>query len=111
MEILEKRQDQVIVLKLAGRLDGPAGAELKKNINQKLDDGQGRFVLDMADVDFIDSSGLGSLVAILRSVGAAEGELKVAALTAQARSVFEITRLHNIFDIYAQTEAAIKSYG
>lgn len=68
-------------------------------------------VLDCAAVEFIDSSGLGLLIAMLKRVAERGGELKLAGITKKMRMVIEITRTHKIFRIYDTVEAALAAKG
>lgn len=96
----------VSVLTLSGRFDALTAKEFKNRMAELLDAGRGKVVLDMAAVDFIDSSGLGALVGSLKSVTKEHGEIRIAGLSPQVRTIFELTRLHRIFDIYPTVEAA-----
>jgi len=61
----------------------------------------------MAGVNFIDSSGLGTLVGILRTVEKEGGQVRIAGLIPEVLVIFELTRLHRIFDIYETAAAAM----
>ena len=82
----------------------------KDTIKTLLQDGAGEFVVDFQQVDYIDSGGLGSLVSSLRQIRQVEGDIKVSGLTDQVRSVFELTRLHRIFEIFEDNSQAVRSY-
>ncbi len=110
MEIAEKRIEDVDVLKLTGRLDASSAKNLKGRVASLVKENRVKLIVDMAGVDFIDSSGLGSLVSSLRAVNEKDGDVKVAALQKQVRSIFELTRLHRIFGIFDDVEAAMKSF-
>lgn len=110
MEIAEKRIEDVDVLKLKGRLDASSAKNLKGRVASLVKENRVKLIVDMAGVDFIDSSGLGSLVSSLRAVNEKDGDVKVTALQKQVRSIFELTRLHRIFGIFDDVEAAMKSF-
>ena len=111
MEIVETKMDNnVSVLKLSGRLDAASAKSLKSQVDKLVKENIVRLVIDMGDVDFIDSSGLGSLVSSLRAVNKLDGDIKVVALQKQVRSIFELTRLHRIFGIFDDVAAAVKSF-
>ncbi len=69
-----------------------------------------KLVLDFSRVDFIDSTGLGALVSCLRQAHAVGGGIKLAGLTAPARVLFELVRMHQIFEVFNNTDEAILSY-
>jgi len=110
MEISEKRIDDIDVLVLTGRLEASSAKKLKGQVDALVKENRVKLIVDMAGVDFIDSSGLGSLVSSLRAVNERKGDVKVAALQKQVRSIFELTRLHRIFGIFDNAEAALKSF-
>ena len=110
MEIAEKRIENIDVLKLTGRLDASSSKELKDCVDSLVKEKRVKLILNMEGVDFIDSSGLGSLVSSLRAVNEMNGDIKVVALQKQVRSIFELTRLHRIFGIFDDVKAAEKSF-
>jgi anti-sigma B factor antagonist len=98
----------VTILDLKGRLwilDLP----LREEIGGLLSDGRRRFVLNISGVDYIDSSGLGQLVSIWTSIKNRDGHMTLLGPTARVRKLFEITRLHTIFDILEQEGDAVKA--
>ena len=110
MEIRQETINDVEVLKLEGRLDASSAKDLKENVGSLTQENHIRFIIDMGAVDFIDSSGLGSLVSSLRTVNKLGGDIKISALQDQVRAIFELTRLHRIFGIYEDNDAAAKSF-
>ena len=68
------------------------------------------FVVDLSEVDFMDSAGLGALIATLKNVSERGGDMKIANLQKKPRMVFEITRAHKVFDIYDSVNDAIQAY-
>jgi len=110
MEIREEKVNDVEVLKLEGRLDASSAKDIKEKIELLTKGNRMKVVIDMGGIDFIDSSGLGSLVSSLRSVNKLGGDIKISALQDQVRAIFELTRLHRIFGIYDDSDAAAKSF-
>ncbi len=110
MEISEERIGKVTVLKLTGRLDSVSAPGLKDRVKACARDGQLHLVIDMAGIDFVDSSGLGSLVASLRSLNKGAGDMRLAALQDRVRAVFELIRLHQIFEIFDSADTAVDSF-
>ena len=110
MEILEERIDEIDVLGLTGRLDASSAKGLKEKVGALVREKRLNLVIDMAAIDFIDSSGLGSLVSSLRSANKLGGDIKIASLQDQVRAIFELTRLHRIFEIFNDRDAAVKSF-
>ena len=110
MEILEEKINGVEVLNLTGRLDASSAKDFKEKVGSLAKEKRVNLVIDMGAIDFIDSSGLGSLVASLRSVNKLGGDIKIASLQDPVRSIFEITRLHRIFEIFDDSLTAAKSF-
>lgn len=110
MEISEERIGEVTVLKLTGRLDSVSAPGLKDRVKACARNGQLHLVIDMAEIDFVDSSGLGSLVACLRSLNKGAGDMRLAALQDRVRAVFELIRLHQIFEIFDSADTAVDSF-
>ena len=110
MEILEEKINGVEVLNLTGRLDVSSAKDFKEKVGSLAKEKRVNLVIDMGAIDFIDSSGLGSLVASLRSANKLGGDIKIVSLQDQVRSIFEITRLHRIFEIFDDSFTAAKSF-
>jgi len=110
MEIGHETINDVEVLKLDGRLDASSAKDFKEKVGSLSRENRVKLVIDMGGVDFIDSSGLGSLVSSLRTVNKLGGDIKISALQDQVRAIFELTRLHRIFGIYDDSTAAAMSF-
>ena len=110
MEIIEERVDDVDLLTFKGRLDANSAKDVKEKINILTKENRIKIVMDMADVNFIDSSGLGSLVASLRSVNKLGGDIKIASLQDPVRVIFELTKLHRVFEIFDDKDSAADTF-
>ena len=110
MKIETKKKDNSMILGLTGRFDASVAQTFKDTIGKLIDQGCTHYVIDLADVDYMDSGGLGSLVASLRRVREQEGEIKLVSPCAKVRKVFELTRTHRIFDIYDDSSVAVQSF-
>ena len=69
-----------------------------------------RVVLDLSQMRFIDSSGLGAMLSCLRQLSARGGDLKLCGMSKQVRALFELVRMHRIFDIYGTREEAVRGF-
>ncbi len=110
MEIYEEINDGIAVLTLEGRLDAVSSKGLKDAVNELLKKEKSSIVLNMLKVDFIDSSGLGSLVSCLKTVNNERGDIRLASLQDQVRAILELTRLYRVFQIFDDSDTAVKSY-
>ncbi|MGL1933090.1 MAG: STAS domain-containing protein [Desulfotalea sp.] len=110
MNIQIQHNDQSTTIILTGRFDVSVAQKFKETINELLTQNNTHFVIDLVDVDYMDSGGLGSLVASLRRVREKDGEIKISSPNSKVRKVFELTRTHRIFDIYDNSNIAVQSF-
>jgi anti-anti-sigma factor len=109
---LESRQTDngVTVLAPSGRLDVVGAPALREAVSEAMKGGQLRLIIDMEGVSFVDSSGLGSVVAALKQVRSSKGDLRLAAPNQQVRVVLELTTLDRVFPYYATVEEALTDF-
>jgi len=110
MEINVKTLKNVTILELGGRLDASSAQDFRNKLKQFIQDDRLNFVFDLENINFLDSSGIGVLVASLRSVNKLNGDIKISNVKDHVRSVIEITRLHQIFEIFDNSEIAALSF-
>lgn len=108
MEIQER--DGITVITTDERLDAVVAPQLKDAVNKLAEKGEMKLVIDLEKTRFIDSSGCGALVASLRALIKSNGDLKIANPSPQAKTLFQLTRLHRVFEIFDDVEGAIKSF-
>jgi anti-sigma B factor antagonist len=110
LQIVQRGNADVVILDLTGRLwilDLP----LRELVNGLLANGNRYFVLNIAGVDYIDSSGLGQMVTIWTSVRGKSGHLTVLRPTKRVQRLFEITHLNTIFEILENEDDAVRKAG
>lgn len=101
----------VAVVDISGRITlGDGSALLRKTIRSLLDEGRMRILLNLGDVDYIDSSGIGELVSGFTTVKNRGGELKLLNLNKRVRDVLQLTKLYTVFDVYTDERTAIRSF-
>ena len=110
MEITEAKINDIHLLELSGRIDASCSGQLKSAVSTMIDAQKKKILIDLKAVDFIDSSGLGMLVACLRSVTKSGGALKITSLQENPKKLFEVTRLDRVFEIFDDRDSAIKSF-
>jgi anti-sigma B factor antagonist len=111
MEISSEEKDGARILRVSGRLDASNCGDLKKLFDALCArGGTVKYVFDLESMDFIDSAGLGAIVACLKKATDAKGDIKIANLKPKPRMVFEITRAYKIFDIFDNAETALASF-
>jgi anti-sigma B factor antagonist len=105
-----ERRESVAVCSIEGDLDAGNFGELVDLVSVEIESGRARIVLALARMDYIDSSGLGALVKILKKSRLASGDTKLTGLRPEVRKVFELTHLDKIFDIFPEVDAAVAHY-
>jgi len=110
MHIEVEKRGGVSVMHCGGSLDADSIAAFKKVAYDLVDKGSVRLVVDCTNLTFVDSMGLGALISLLRRVRQRQGDVKVAALTDDVKTIFEITRLHRLFEVSADLNTAIKRF-
>lgn len=110
MDISRKNDGDVAILSLSGRLDLTSANELKSVSREIVGPGNCKLILNMGKVDFINSSGLGTLVSILKDVRSSSGRLKLSNLAPYVKEIFDITQLSSIFDICEDERHARKAF-
>ena len=111
LQIVEKESSGVTVLEISGRVTlGDESNELRTKIKDLLAQGKKRLVLDLGNISYIDSAGLGTLVAGYTSAQSQGASMKLANLTKRFREQLNITKLVTVFDVYDSVEAAVKSF-
>ena len=110
MDIKPEKVGKIVVLRCNGSLDAGCVSSFKKTFQKLVEEGNRYFVIDAADLTFVDSMGLGAIISLMRRVQADRGEVKIASLSADVRMIFELTRLHRVFDICANAGEACKKF-
>jgi len=111
LQIIEKETSGVTVLALSGRITlGEESNQLRTKIKDILGQGMKRLVLDLGNVSYIDSAGLGTLVAGYTSAQSQGASMKLANLTKRFREQLHITKLVTVFEVYDSVEGAVKSF-
>lgn len=100
----------IVIFVREERLDAHNSEELKTEMNRLFEQGTKDLVIDLKDVRFIDSSGLGVLVSGFKNASTRQGSLKLSGLQSQVKSMFELTRLHRVFDIFLTSDDALASF-
>ena len=111
MQIDERTIGDVAILDLKGRVQLGDGDELLKDkVNGLLNQGRKKIVLNLADVPYIDSAGLGEVVRTFTTVSRQGGQLKLLNLTKRITDLLAITKLLTVFDTYDSEQDAVQSF-
>jgi len=111
MKLTTRQVDGVTILDLSGRITlGEGSVQLRDAIRDLLAKGQKLILLNLADVNYIDSSGIGELVSAYTTVRNQGGELKLLNLTKKVHDLLQITKLYTVFDVKDDEATAIASF-
>ena len=111
MEITERTVDAITILDLRGKLTINEGAQLLKDKSESLVfQGHHKVIVNLADVPYIDSGGLGQLVACYTTLAKAGGRLKLLNVSTKNHDLLSITKLVSVFDTFNTEREAIESY-
>ena len=110
--IVETREvARVIILDVKGRIVlGDEIHDLRDSVRRILDEGKKKIILNLAEVDYMDSSGVGELVSAFTTVRNAGGELKLLNLSPKVQDILHVTKLYTVFDIRNDEFTAVKSF-
>ena len=110
MDIDVMQASGVTVVAPRGDLDLATVDDIRRALAKVLDGGQSRVVLDLGGVGYIDSSGMGAMVAAMKQARAAGGDLRFCALQDDVRGIFELTRLARAISIHPTRQEALASW-
>ncbi len=106
-----RQVDGVTILDLSGRITlGEGSVVLRDTVRDILGKGNKKILLNLGDVNYIDSSGIGELVSAFTTVRNQGGELKLLNLTKKVHDLLQITKLYTVFDVKDDEAAAVKSF-
>ena len=111
MKTSSRKVDGVTIVDLSGRITlGEGSVVLRDTVKDLSSKGEKKFLLNLGDVTYIDSSGIGELLSACTSVRNAGGELKLLNLTKKVHDLLQITKLYTVFDISDDEASAIASF-
>jgi anti-sigma B factor antagonist len=111
LKLSVRQAGDVAVVDLAGRITlGEAAGTLRDTLKELLGKGQRNILLNLGEVTYIDSSGLGELVGGFATVANRGGQLKLLDIQSRVRELMQITKLYTVFDIFTDEAEAIRSF-
>lgn len=105
---IEKDGNVTIITLPPDQLDAGNVAEFKRDVAPLIGNGA-RVVIDLGRLRFVDSSGLGAMLSCLRQLNASGGDLKLCGMARPVRALFELVRMHRVFDIYGSRDEAVRA--
>lgn len=111
LKMSTRETNGIVIIDLSGRLTmGEACAALRDEVRDQAAQGSLKILLNLADVTYIDSAGLGELTAAYTSIKNRGGALKLLSLTKRVHDLMQITKLYTVFDVYDVERDAIASF-
>ncbi|MGH9713513.1 MAG: STAS domain-containing protein [Candidatus Acidiferrales bacterium] len=102
---------EIVIVDFSGKITlGEGSSTLRHTIRELIDRGHRKIVLNLFDVDYIDSSGIGELVSGYTTVKNASGDMKLLHLTKRVHDLLQITRLFTVFDVRSDEDDALRSF-
>lgn len=111
LKIADRKADGVTIVELNGRLVlGRESASLRETMKRLASRGDKKILMDLAGVNYIDSSGLGTLVSGYTTLVGHDGEVKLVHLTERVHELMHITKLLTVFEVFQDEAAALRSF-
>ena len=110
IEIGEREREGVTILSLKGRITTGESSSFRDRIAELVASGRTKLVLDLAEIDYIDSTGLGGLVICFTQAQRAGGSLKLLKVNRRNVELLALTRLHTVFEVYVEEQDAVNSF-
>ncbi len=110
MQLAHEKKGKVVIVKPLDRhLDASMAADFKKQMEAFVQEGQALFILDLSEVAFVDSTGLGAIIACLKMV-AGKGDLVIAGVCEKVISLFKLTRMDRVFQVFPSSDEALAGF-
>jgi anti-sigma B factor antagonist len=110
LEIRETEREGVTILALKGRLTVGEASSVREKVNELIPLGRTNVIFDLGNVDYIDSTGLGSMVICYTTIKKAGGTLKLLNLNKRNIELLLLTKLHTIFEVFSDEQDAVNSF-
>lgn len=111
VKLSTRQVGDVSVVDVAGRITlGEGSSALRDMLREIVKNGQKKILLNLGEVSYIDSSGIGELVSGFTTVTNSGGQLKVLNLTKRVKDLLQITKLYTVFDVHEDEASAIRSF-
>jgi anti-sigma B factor antagonist len=111
LTISTRKNGDVTIVDVAGRIQlGEGAISLRNALRELLDKNETKILLNLGEVTYIDSSGIGEMVAGFTTVASRGGQLKLLNLTRRTKDLLQITKLYTVFDIHESEPSALRSF-
>lgn len=110
MKITETRKDDVIICKIEGEININTSPDLRKAFDKFIGENIKKIAIDFSVVPYIDSSGLATLIELLQRLKKIDGKLRIYNMSEKVKNVFEVTKLHKLFEICNDEQQALENF-
>lgn len=110
LEITSSEREEIVILHMKGRLTVGDASILRDKVTELIAAGKLKLILNLAQVDYIDSTGLGAMVICYTSMKKAGGVLKLVNLNKRNIELLVLTKLHSIFEVFSEEQDAVNSF-
>lgn len=110
MKIKEEKQNDIVVCNLEGEVNINNSPELRKFFDVIIKRNDKKVLINFSGVSYIDSSGLATLIEMLQRLKKTGGSLRFSNMDQRVKSIFEITKLHKVFEIFDTHETALRDF-
>lgn len=110
MEVAKEIDNGIAVCKITGEININSSTQLRGLFDELINQGQKKVIVDFSGLDYIDSAGLAVMIELLQRLQRASGVLRLCALNKRIKSIFEVTKLSNIFSIHDNIDSAKQGF-
>ena len=110
MDISSRTKGEVVILDISGEIDLYNAPEIKDIVNKLIEQKKYNVIINLKEVTYIDSSGIGALISSLSNLKKYQGGLKIINVFASVKKVFELTKLTSFFEIHDSEEEAVRAF-
>lgn len=110
MQVAVTKEGDIVVVVVEGDLDASSAPDLRAKFEELIGEGENQYVIDLAGVPFMDSSGIAALVNLFKRVRIGAGDVKLCGIREEIMKIFQLTRLDRVFDVFDNRADAIASF-
>ena len=110
MKITEEKNNGVVICMLEGEVNINNSGELRKAFDSIIKRNELKVIVDFSGVSYIDSSGLATLIEMFQRLKKIGGHLRFSSMDQKVKNIFEVTKLHKLFEIFDSREQALKDF-
>jgi len=110
MNINEEKKDGIIICNISGEININTSPQLRKSFEAYGEANAAKIVVDFSQVSYIDSSGLATFIELLQRLKKGGGTFRICSMSQKVKNIFEVTKLHKLFEIFDTREAALSNF-